>query len=375
MSVDNGFCYHPWSGLEISPQGEFRPCCKYTTSVAKSLAEYQNSSELAEIKTQFLAGQRPAGCEFCWNDEDAGLPSKRQLDNQRLFNDHSIDDPRLKVLSLSFGNSCNLACVICDSYSSSTWITESKKLLGKFPNIKIYDHHRFYQDADFINKIKQASTGLSHVEFPGGEPFLAGLDQHLDFLDFLISCGCENTSLHYMTNATVFPGDQFWSRWSKFKNVDIQLSIDGVESQFEYCRWPAKWTQVQENIQQYISRQQQESNLQLSISHSVSIFNVYYLPEFTRWCLQQGLGRPYLGLVNEPVRYNIKSLPQSVKEKISEKITRFKFENVVSYMYEQDLYDPAEWQFINAVDEIRNLSFTQVFPEFSQLLKEAGCQI
>lgn len=373
--MNDNFCYHPWAGLEISPQGEFRPCCKYTDSIANSLDDYQNSIKLDELKSKFLAGQRPAGCQFCWNDEDAGLPSKRQLDTQRLFTNYSIDDATLKVLSLSFGNSCNLACVICDSYSSSTWITESKKLRTKFPDIKIHQHQRFYQDQSFIEKIKQASTDLVHVEFPGGEPFLAGLEQHLDFLDFLISNGSQNISLHYMTNATIFPGDEFWLRWSKFKNIDIQLSIDGVGAHFEYCRWPAQWTEVEENIQKYITKREQLTNLQLSISHSVSIFNVYYLPEFTRWCLQQGLERPYLGLVNDPVRYNIKSLPAAVKEQISEKITRFKFENVVSYMNEQDLYNPTEWQFINTVDDLRNLSFKQVFPEFYQLLKDAKCQI
>ena len=63
-------CYHPWAGLTISPQQEFRPCCMYSHSLADNLSDYQNSLELAELKDQLLKGQKPIGCKKCWDDED-----------------------------------------------------------------------------------------------------------------------------------------------------------------------------------------------------------------------------------------------------------------------------------------------------------------
>ena len=281
----------------------------------------------------------------------------------------------MKVLSFAFGNSCNLACRTCDSYSSSTWIVEGKKLEKYLPNIKIYQHQRFYQDQQFVEELKRISGDVIHVEFPGGEPFLAGVAEHLDFLDFLISKNPNEVSLHYMTNATVFPNEEFWSRWNKFKKVDMQLSIDGTGDRFEYLRWPAKWSAVEQNIQQYIAQREQRNNMQLSISHTVSIFNVYYLPEFVKWCLQNKLGKPYLGLVADPVRYNIRSLPKPVKDKITEKISRFKFENVVSYMYEQDLTAGSDWSITEILDQQRGQCWKETFPDFYQLVKEAECQI
>jgi MoaA/NifB/PqqE/SkfB family radical SAM enzyme len=368
-------CHHPWVGLEINPQGEFRPCCKYTSSLADNLTDYLASSELSTLKEEFLSGNKPEGCRYCWDDESAGIKSKRQLDNEYLFNYQDLNHNSLKVLSLSFGNSCNLACRMCDSSSSSTWIIEEEKLKKDFPAIKIHQHQRFYQNTKFIDEIKAISDSVVHVEFPGGEPFLAGVDEHLNFLDFLISKNPQDISLHYMTNATVFPKSDFWDRWEKFKKVDIQLSIDGIGSHFEYIRWPGKWSTVENNVKLYVDKKDDVSNLKLSISHSVSIFNVYYLPEFVKWCLQNKLDMPYLGLVSDPRMYNIKNLPTAVKNAISEKISRFKFENIVSYMYEEDLSADANWQITEILDQNRKQNFKETFPEFSQLLKEAECQI
>jgi MoaA/NifB/PqqE/SkfB family radical SAM enzyme len=373
--MNENFCHHPWVGLEVNPQGQFRPCCKYIPSLADNLSDYQTSTELAILKDAFLSGQKPPGCKYCWDDEAAGIPSKRQLDNQYLFNHQSPDYSSLKVLSFSFGNSCNLACRTCDSSSSSTWIIEEKALKNTFPNIKIHQHRRFYQDSKFIDQIKSISDNLLHVEFPGGEPFLAGVNEHLDFLDFLLTTNPQDISLHYMTNATIFPQDYFWDRWAKFKKVDIQLSIDGTGAQFEYIRWPAKWSEVENNLKLYADKKDNCDNMKLSISHTVSIFNVYYLPEFVKWCLQNKFDMPYLGLVADPKMYNIRNLPAEVKDAISKKISRFKLENIVSYMYDEDLSVESNWSMTAVLDQQRKQSFKETFPEFYQLLKEAECQI
>jgi len=367
-------CQHPWQGIDITPQGEFKPCCKYADVIATNLSDYINSPELKSLKEDFLEGKKPVGCQRCWQDEDAGLPSKRLLDQQLIYN--HVDQTGVKVLSLPFGNSCNLACRTCDSSASSAWIAETKKLQQHIPTIKIYQHQRFYQDKAFIAEIKKICADVALVEFPGGEPFIAGVDEHLDFLDYLLDKS-KNISLHYVTNATIFPDERFWSRWQKFKNVDIQLSIDGIGSQFEYNRWPAKWSTVDQHVDQYIAKREANTNIQISISHTVSIFTVYYLPEFVKWCLQKGLGKPYLGLVSNPSMYDIRCLPGLVKDNVSEKLRRFKFLEIVLYMYSEnfsnEIYTQAQ-TYIDLLDQQRGQSFSETFLEFYQLLKETTCQ-
>jgi MoaA/NifB/PqqE/SkfB family radical SAM enzyme len=368
-------CYHPWVGLDISPQGEIKPCCKYQNYIDTSLSEYLTNKEVHQLKEEFLEGKRPAGCKRCWDDEDAGLPSKRQIDWKYIFHSQVPNLSPIKVLSLPFGNSCNLACRTCGSYASSGWIAESKKLQKYLPKTVIYKHQKFYQDKNFIDQIKSLCSDIMHVEFPGGEPFLAGVDEHLDFLDFLLEHNPQNISLHYMTNATIFPKQEFWNKWTKFKNVDIQLSIDGIDKQFEYTRWPAKWPEVNGNIQRFI--EERKDNIQISISHTVSIFNVLYLPEFLKWCLKNKLGKPYLGLVSDPVIYSIKTLPPKVKELISNKLNRFIFTEIVSYMNSENLNNEFNTtiKHIKLIDQQRNEFFEKTFPELCQLLKDAECQI
>lgn len=372
---ENNFCHYPWVGLDITPQGEFRPCCKYESSkLHSSLSEYKESIELAKLKEEFLAGQRPTACNRCWVDEDSGLPSKRQIDFEQIFNSQPPSMSSYKVLSFTFGNSCNLSCRTCSSYSSSSWINDEESLTKKFPQIKVYKHRRFYQDFAFMQSIIDLSDQLIQIDFAGGETFITGISEHLTFLENFIRLGQSNKiGLRYVTNCTTYPKSEFWELWKKFKSVEIQLSIDGTNDQFNYIRYPADWSDVLTNIKRY----QQETNIRVTIGHTVSILNVFYIPEFTIWCLKNNFNRPYLGPVETPKYYNIRSLPLTVKDKIAEKLDRFSFKNVVNYMYKEDLSGQFNdfIQMTQEVDKLRNQNFNETFPEFSQLLKEAGCQI
>lgn len=369
-------CYHPWVGLDISPQGDFKPCCKYSTPLAKNIHDYENSTELAKLKNDFLSGNEPSGCIRCWRDEAAGLPSKRTLDNEYIFNNQTPELSDIKVLSIPFGNTCNLACRICNSYSSSRWGAEEKKLKEHFPNIVINDHSKFYKDPEFIKSIINKTKNVAHVEFPGGEPFYADQELHYEFLLNLLNYNPGNISLHYITNGTKFPDNDLLSIWEKFKKVDVQLSIDGTKKQFEYNRWPAVWPDVSLNIGKYLNLRDSYTNIQLSISHSVSIFTVYYLPEFLEWCSKNNLPTPYLGLISRPDYFNITVLPTVTKQAIEQKLQGNPvLESVITAMWTRDdsnLLDNAI-KYVKIIDKQRKEDFPFVFPELYQLLGEK-CQ-
>ena len=369
-------CYHPWVGLDISPQGEFKPCCKYKHTISNSLSEYQNSQVLADLKSAFLKNERPDGCSRCWQDEDAGLPSKRMLDNEYVFQNQAPSLDSLKVLSIPFGNICNLACRICSSHSSSKWSVEAKKIESQFPDIKIFGHNQFYKDTDFMSAIKGLSKEVIRVEIPGGEPFFADLSVHLDFLKHLTEHNPSDISLHYTTNGTVFPDQQILETWKHFKKVDVQISIDGVRSQFEYNRWPAIWSNVLLNIGRYVNHCTTNNNTQLSISHSVSVFTIYHLPEFLTWCKDNQLPAPYLGLVSKPSHYSITILPDGAKEAITKKFKNIpELEPILKAMWAQDNTKDLDnfIKHVKILDTQRKQNFADVFPELYQLLGEK-CQ-
>ena len=370
MREDKKICHHLEHGLYISPQKEYKPCCIYSSPViADNITDYQNSSELAKLKADFAQGIQSKGCQECWDDEAAGHPSKRLIDLEYVY-ENQKPGPGLYSIMVAFGNSCNLACRTCGSYSSTTWIKEEKDLESKGKSVTIYPHHKFYQESNFIQELKDISQNVKHVYFMGGESFLAGLDEHLDYLDYLIAVGGKDIHLHYTTNTTIFPKKKFWDRWQKFKKVDIQFSIDGLGKHFEYTRWPATWDSVLDNIKKYQTKKY--PNIKLTIGHVVSIFTVYYYPEFFKWCLQNNLKDPFISLLSDQPKYDIRALPADVKEKVKEKLSKYHFDEIINYMYQKDLSEHffKEKDYITLLDQRRGQSFKDTFPEFYQLLKE-----
>lgn len=364
--INKNFCALPWVSLDIDPQGNLRPCCKYKDNFGNDLDSYFNSDKLNALKKEFEDGNRPQGCIRCWNDEDAGLPSKRQLD--RLYRYNELELNNLQVISIPFGNTCNLACRSCNSSASSKWVTEEEKLKNKF-NIEIHSHKKFYKDDKFINFIKTKIDHVTDITFHGGESFLTGILQQQDFLDFLISKHPNTITLTYITNTTIFPSDDFWDKWKHFKKINILLSIDGIEEKFEYLRWPASWDVCYANIKKYQVYSSKFKNIQLSISHTVSIFNIIDLNEFFIWCLREKLPEPYLGVVEDPLHYNIKNLPLHIKEIVQKTLIPNKFAPIINFMNQNpsELTDTfTEWT--TELDVLRKQNFHKIFPNLSKLL-------
>ena len=99
----------------------------------------------------------------------------------------------------------------------------------------------------------------------GGEPMLSSIEQHQNLLDHYIQTGqAKNISIHYTTNATIFPDQNWLSRWKNFAEIDLQLSIDGIGNRYEYLRYPADWSTLNKCADQYLKLQQQESNIKSS---------------------------------------------------------------------------------------------------------------
>jgi len=367
--MNENFCTLPWVGVDISAQGGIKPCCKYDRTLAHDLDSYFTSPDLVELQQQFSQGQRPSGCRRCWQDEDAGLPSKRQLDHQYVLpSDDNLN--AIKILAMTFGNTCNLACVTCGSNSSSRWAVDERKIdIGVFGK-SVYPHNQFYRDPLFRHKLISLGGDLVHLEIAGGEPFYASTEIHKNFLLSLPNPG--KIKIHYITNATVFPEPEFWEIWKRFRHVDIQLSIDGTGKRFEYLRYPAEWEMVQENI----SRYREKSHIQISISHTVSWMNILYVEDFFSWCDQQDLPDPYLGPVSKPNYLSVQCLPETVKAKIRDRLATSGHKDIstlINYMYLEDqsnVFDKGQ-QWLTTLDFQRDTVFADTFPELNEFIQNS----
>lgn len=369
--MQDSFCSLPWVGIDINAQRQFRPCCKYSQSLGDRLDDYLSSDHLARLRADFLDNKKPPGCKRCWDDEAAGLHSKRQLDQQYVLKGDLTRDS-VKILAMTFGNTCNLACVTCNSFASSRWAQEESRLARQFPSWIFghrYSHNKFYRDQDFMQQLLDASDQLIHLEISGGEPFYASADIHKQFLRSLPNPG--NIKIHYITNATVFPDEEFWSIWQQFRHIDIQLSLDGTQDRFEYLRYPAVWAEVNHNIKKY----QERSHIQISISHTVSWLNLIYLNDFIAWCRAQQLPDPYLGPVAQPHYLSVKCLPPSTKDHVRRLLagTGPEMDRMLDYMDQEDLSHqwPRARQWIQMLDSTRSTAVMSVFPELMAILDQS----
>jgi MoaA/NifB/PqqE/SkfB family radical SAM enzyme len=367
----NTVCHHVWLGLSISAQKDFAPCCKWQGKTTKSWDEYLTSPEISQAKQLMLAGQWPSECVQCQTQEAHGILSKRQIDQKHIYlrPEAPWEQQPLKYLSISFGNTCNIACRICNSQSSSKWLPEAKQLKPIWPTIDVYPHNHFYRDTEFIQSLNALTKDLDRVEIIGGEPFLSGTDQQLDFLDHLIAHGSDHISLSYITNGTQWPDDKFWNKWQHFKHVDINLSIDGTSDEFEYNRWPAKWDVVQDHIFRMRDRVI-GTNMTISITFTVSVFTVASLSNFIKWALQNRLPLPHYNILNYPAYYDARILPADAKQKICQDTALPK--SIKSWLVEKDMSEHLT-NFVKITkmqDTMRKQDFTQTFPTLYNLIKD-----
>jgi len=371
------FCYSPWSNIDISPQGDLTPCCKFQMSKydesfnvqTQTLPEYFGSAFLAEIKQEFSQAQWPRGCERCRIEEENNIASKRQLDYERWqqhYQLYDLDSSKCITASIAFGNTCNLKCITCSPYSSSKWHQEHLKI----HNVNI-GPVKFYR-SDFVEKFIEQSPDIVHLDIPGGEPFLSGVQEQKRLLNHYITTGqAKHISLHYTTNVTLFPDQEWWDIWHHFDNVDIQLSIDGVGDRYEYIRYPAKWAEVVDNTARYLERHQ--GNIQLSVSHTVSAYNIYYLDEFFTWCKHIGLPDPWMGRVHNPMHMRPTVWPTAVRNHIAEHLQSSSYEHVRTWAQllqsqdDSDKFDKFKTYLLQH-DQYRGLNFAETFQELSELL-------
>jgi radical SAM protein with 4Fe4S-binding SPASM domain len=368
------FCYAPWTNIEILPNGDILPCCKFQPSyyneqfniATNTIDDFRTSNVLKTIKQEFTNGVWPTGCQRCQIEEDSNIESKRQLDYKRwqeYYDNYDLSCEQLLTVSLAIGNVCNLKCIICNPTASSKWQKEYFDIY----NIKIDSIES--DRKSIIRGITDIAPNLVHVDIHGGEPFLSGIDEHRALLDHYIETGrAKEISIHYTTNGTIWPTQEWFTRWKYFKEIDLQISIDGIKERYEYLRYPAKWTVLENHVRQYIEYEKTQSNFRLSVAHTVSAYNIYYLDEFVSWCSEIGLPTPWMGKLHNPdnlrptVWHNdakmfiINHLESSQNSEVR------KWANHLNSIDDSNLFD----SFVERTtvhDQYRNLDFKKIFPE------------
>ena len=251
------------------------PCCYYSNK--SKLTETSTASEqLQKYRTHWIQSDTKQTCKICLNMEASGLYSYRQASF-----DVANESDKIQMLTVAVNKQCNLACPSCGSHSSSFWYQENfRHGIQQSENIhNLHQLDRTKNNArDFVSILEQQDLSeLKYIKFGGGEPLMS--DVHLRIME-LIPCP-ENVIVHYTSNFTIMPSKKVLECWKKFKLIKWLASLDGVETQFEFLRWPASWDQIQKNILR--SKELVPHNVQFGVEHTLNPLNVFYYDRFDTW--------------------------------------------------------------------------------------------
>ena len=326
-------CVNPHIHLAVEPSGRVIPCCvsvdHYNTdSGSKTIAQepiinFWNSTDRQKLIKQLESGKQAPGCKYCWREEAAGKVSKRMRDNEEWKHVQISKDQQPVYIYLALGNLCNLKCRICGPDRSSVFADEESKISWfnntqmKLFNDPIAARRSF--DADNENFWGNILTMLSQVkrlDFSGGEPFY--VKNHWKIIKHVVSNGWSSDQfLHYNTNSTIFP-EQYIGLLEMFKAVDICISIDGVDKEFEYIRHPANFDEAERTIERFC-QVRDHSKIQWSIQATVSVsaFSIWNFANTYEYCRDKSLSI-YVNFVHD--NRSIKFFPRELKNTLIKRL-------------------------------------------------------
>ena len=228
-------------------------------------------------RAMMQAGNRPAGCEYCWKIEDMGVDavSDRVYKSKiyplealdEAYNTPSQEDVNLRTLEIAFDRTCQFACSYCNPAFSSTWVNDIKRN-GPYERLvsdgrnhftHTHDHSQLYRfgetnpytEAFFEWWESDLHQTLQELRITGGEPLMSGeLWKLLDW--FRDNRGRSTTRL--AINSNLGPDVDLDRLLSSIEGqtVDIYTSQESVREQAEYIRDGLDYSAWLQNVEKLL---------------------------------------------------------------------------------------------------------------------------
>jgi organic radical activating enzyme len=272
-----------------------------------------NSPNMRRTRLQMLAGERPAACRSCFQQEDLGVGSHRTHMNE-LFAE-KVDLPGLLTatepdggldlfpmhLDLRFGNTCNLSCIMC------SFPVSSRLGAGRTPGWATANIDPYRDDEDLWRTLREHAGDIRYLYIAGGEPFMQ--PGHRRLLDLLAETGAPgNIRIHYTSNLTVLPSG-LWPLLEQFEHASIAASCDGIGEVFERIRVGARWDDFVTNLR--VAREHVEVLLDVTVQRD----NVASLGDLREFARREGVRMRAQNILQYPEELSVRSLPRTERER------------------------------------------------------------
>jgi len=408
------FCVRLWQHMHLQASGELLACCLHrggpvrqdgvaVSANRQSLMEIWNADTLRELRRAMVEGQRVTGCEMCYAAEERGGESIRQLDNRKWESNWSnepratIDEmiasaidndfhvPKLpSLIDIQATSLCNLKCRMCVSTNSSKIAKDAVQRSWEPPEHFPRDNPAVTWLRSIENLAgelaKDAGSEVRELSFAGGEPLL--LREIPRLLERLIAIGrAPFLSMQFVSNGTVVP------RWlalaQKFRRFDLQISVDGYADDYDYIRFPGRWSKLANHFQLFKT----VPGIYLLATTTIQVNNVLRLTDLFRYL--DSIDINFVGyLLHRPSYLAVDILPASIRRVAAARLLEYaeadcrpqQRELVRSFAAQieagGDTGDSGLLRdfmlYTNDLDASRGQSIHRTDPELVELLEQAG---
>jgi uncharacterized Fe-S cluster-containing radical SAM superfamily protein len=412
-------CYHP-APHKIPLEG-----------LKENPSQLHNTPQKKVERQKMLNGEKPSGCQYCWNIECMGKDyiSDRKERNASIYTEerfnaikaNPLGDVNPQYVEISFGNECNFKCGYCHPKHSSTYHKEIRDH-GPYTMVKNHrndiDWFKIHKEEDnpyvtaFWEWWPELRKTLTILRITGGEPLLQQSTWRM--FDELEKNPMPNLELNINSNFGVKSilierfADKVNSLVAKgcIKDFKVFTSMDTWGEQAEYIRTGLDLELWEKNFDTYMTKTNHPLTFMVTFNIlTVTNFNKllekilewrkkYNTDTQTKW-QRIRFDTPYL---KEPLQYDMNILPkedfmpymhkhlQFIKDNLDDN-DRFKFSEmeyekfrrVVDYMSSTEYTaqklnegrrDFAAW--FREYDRRRNVNFRETFPDLVEFFEDCN---
>jgi len=258
-------CHHPPAHLVDKDKVRSNPRLLHNTDQKKA------------DRAKMIAGERPAGCEYCWKIEDMGRDAvSDRVYKSKIYpiealhearNTPADHDVNLRTLEIAFDRTCQFACSYCNPAFSTTWVNDIRRN-GPYTNLVSdgRNHFTHTHDSSQLYKITEANPyidaffawwetdlhrSLQELRITGGEPLMSAHTWRLvDW--FRDNRGRSNTRLAINSNLGTDVDIARLLDATKDINIDLYTSCEATGLQAEYIRSGLVWHDWANNVQRLL---------------------------------------------------------------------------------------------------------------------------
>jgi radical SAM protein with 4Fe4S-binding SPASM domain len=370
-------CVLAQHGLSVETDGTLQPCCQFRGKqheghLIHTFLEYsQWREEINQLAQDLDRGIEDPRCQQCWHDEKLGYDSLRTVSNRRHRADNSNTDPW--HVEFKLGNFCNLKCIMCSPYSSSSIWSEYLQNKTAYQSVNIAwkpnaMEQKWWATPEFAEFSEKILSSVTYLHFTGGEPFMVpGLENMLRAVP-----NPAQVDLLFVTNLTMI-NDSTLELIKQFRSVNFVISLEGTGDKNDYVRFGSDFMLIEQNLKKI--KHILTDKLILGVNHTFQHTSIYCLPELIDWCHAHNLhlhfsshgGEEYMRINSVPstdVEQFESWLAQSTA--LDPDVKSYIVNALADYQYSAEL-NARFRQYTNMLDSIRGNNFDLTFaPSLSQ---------